>query len=273
MSLFVDSTSKKKICEFQHSTGAEENTLSKQNMERECKIFDVNIKAFGGDNCVYKADELRAELRNNDQHITYCGVGAHHQNGVAERYIRTMVEKTRTVLLNAHAIWPSFIEMELWTFAFRHVVNQWNNTPRFDLAYKTPDERFNGIKRQIDEKNQFKKIHLFGFPVYVLNDKLQDNKGKPKWLPRSRVGVYLGKSRDHASSVSYILNIKTGNISPQYYCVYDDNFTTVNTKYVDKANQLDIMKYTFDIQSSQLIVMDVANFKPSSGTSSLVEIP
>ena len=54
-------------------------------------IFD--IKSYRGDNGVYKTAEFRAELRNNDQHITYCGAGTHHQNGVAERYIRTMVEK------------------------------------------------------------------------------------------------------------------------------------------------------------------------------------
>ena len=44
--------------------------------------------------------------------------------------------------------------MELWTFVFRHVVNQWNNTPIFDLAYKTPDERFNGLKRQTYAKTR-----------------------------------------------------------------------------------------------------------------------
>ena len=38
---------------------------------------------------------------------------------------------------------------------FRHVVNEWNNTPRFHLVYKTPDERFNGPKRQIDAKDYF----------------------------------------------------------------------------------------------------------------------
>ena len=78
-------------------------------MERECRISDVIIKTFRANNGFYKAAEFRAELRNNDQHITYYGVGSHHQNGVAERYIRTVVEKTITVLLNAHAIWQSSI--------------------------------------------------------------------------------------------------------------------------------------------------------------------
>ena len=85
-------------------------------MECECKRSGVNIKAFRGDNGIYKAAEFRAELRKNNQHITYCGVGAYHQNGITERYIRTMVDKTRTVLLNAHARWPTSIKMEVWTF-------------------------------------------------------------------------------------------------------------------------------------------------------------
>ena len=85
-----------------------------------------------------------------------------------------MLEKARTVLLNVHARWPKSIEMELWKFSFRHVVNQWNNTPRLDLAYKTPDEIFNGIKRQTDAKHHIKTFHPFGCHVYVFNDKLQD---------------------------------------------------------------------------------------------------
>ena len=110
-------------------------------------------------------------------------------------------------------------------------------------------------------------------------------------MPRSRVGVYLGKSREHERSVSYVLNLKTRNISPQYHCVYNNDFTTVHTtKDADKiklwsslykaqpderslVNHLYVMKNTFDIQSPQLKVMDVANSKPSSGKFSLVEAP
>ena len=47
--------------------------------------------------------------------------------------------------------------------------------------------------------------------------------------------MHLEKFIEHASSVSYVLNLKTGNISPQYHCVYDTDFTTANaTKDADK---------------------------------------
>ena len=78
-------------------------------MEREYKLSGTKSKTFRGDNGLYKAAEFRAELRDNDQHITYYGVGVHNENGAAERDTRTMVEKTRIVLLNAHVRWPSLI--------------------------------------------------------------------------------------------------------------------------------------------------------------------
>ena len=98
-------------------------------MERDAKTSGVTIKAFRSDNGVFRAAEFRLDLDKNDQTITFCARGAHHQNGVAERHMRTMVDKARTVLLNAHARWPEMVNMELWTFALRHVVTKWNNTP------------------------------------------------------------------------------------------------------------------------------------------------
>ena len=82
-----------------------------------------------------------------------------------------MVEKTRTVLLDVHARWPSSILVELWPFAFLHVINQWKNTPRFDLAYLTPDGKSNGLKHQNRPADYFKIFDSFGCPVYVLNEK------------------------------------------------------------------------------------------------------
>ena len=54
--------------------------------------YGFTVMAFRGDNTSFKSDESRMELKDNDKTITYCGVGAHHQNGIAERYILTMVE-------------------------------------------------------------------------------------------------------------------------------------------------------------------------------------
>ena len=125
------------------------------------------------------------------------------------------------------------MKMELWTYALRCVVTQWNNTPRKDLQYKTPDEKFNRIKRQkliVNVRSHFKHFHPFGCPVYILDNNLQSGKSLPKWKPRARVGIYLGQSREHASNVSYVLNPMTDHISPQYHVIYDDDFATVSAQ-------------------------------------------
>lgn len=50
----------------------------------------------------------------------------------------------------------------------------------------------------------------------------------PKWEPKARLGIYLGPSDSHASTVAMILNPFTGLVSPQYYVKYDDEFKTTN---------------------------------------------
>ena len=241
VTVFVDSISKKIFVEFQHTNNAKETLKSKHNMEREAHQNGVKIKPFRADNGVFKATPFRIDLEASNQNITFCGVGAHHQNGIAERFIGILTERARTVLLNAHARNTIHIPMELWTFAFRHVCTQWNNTPRKELNWCTPNEMFAGVGRQIKrKKTQFQHFHPFGCPVYILHEAIQDNKKPPRWNPRSRVGIYLGKSKHHASDVAWVLNTKTGNVSPQYHVVHDDNFST--TKCTSELGEITIWK-------------------------------
>ena len=72
-----------------------------------------------------------------------------------------MVEKSRTVLINAHARWPGMIDIELWTFAFRYIVTKWNDTPRPDLEYWTPYEVYNGVQRVNKAQNHFDDFQVF----------------------------------------------------------------------------------------------------------------
>jgi hypothetical protein len=75
-----------------------------------------------------------------------------------------------------------------------------------------------------------------GCPVYVLDPTLQDAKKLPKWNRRSRRAVYLGYSRQHSNNVHMVLNLETGNISPQYHLVFDDTFSTVYSDGAFNAN-------------------------------------
>ena len=73
----------------------------------------------------------------------------------------------------------------------------------------------------IKEFPDIKQEHTFGCPVFV------SSAGPTKWDPRSRLGVYVGRSPFHAGSVVLVLNPKSGLLSPQYHLVLDDEFTTI----------------------------------------------
>ena len=67
-----------------------------------------------------------------------------------------------------------------------------------------------------------------GMSVYVLDAMFQGNiAGLPKWETRSPAGIYLGHSPFNAVSVSLVLNQVTIHVSPQFYVVFDDEFSTV----------------------------------------------
>ena len=72
----------------------------------------------------------------------------------------------------------------------------------------------------------------FGCPVYVLERTLQTAGGiHHKWRERSKVGVYLGRSPQHAQSVALVLSLRTGLVSPQFHVVFDTTFQTMKSSF------------------------------------------
>jgi len=56
---------------------------------------------------------------------------------------------------------------------------------------------------------------------------LQAGNKQDKLLARSRMGIYLGPSPSHASSVHLILSMQSGHVSPQFPVAFDDMFETI----------------------------------------------
>ena len=68
--------------------------------------------------------------RDNNQKIQYCGINAHHQNGVAERAIRTVSNMARAMILHAGAHWKHGIDSTMWPMAAQYSTYVYNNLPR-----------------------------------------------------------------------------------------------------------------------------------------------
>ena len=163
-------------------------------------------------------------MKKSLQPITFCGVGAHHQNGITENTIKQLTLISRTLLVHAQGLWPEYITTMLWPYALKAAQDRMNQL-NIDLDGRTPDMKFSGVVSKVLRLRDF---HTFGCPCYVLDSRLQTNsKGVPKWEPRARLGIYLGRSPAHASNVALVLNPKTGLVSPQFHVVFDDDFSTV----------------------------------------------
>ena len=222
--IFVDHASTYMSVHHQISLGMPETLVGKHLLEKEARNHGFHIKAYRADNKPFAAEDFTDDIALQDQDLTFSGVGAHHQNGVAERALQTTVTWARAMMMHQLIHWPTQFDAALWPFAMEHAVYLWNNMPK-ERHGLTPAELFSGIKSHQDEA--ITRARIWGCPVYVLDPKLQDGKKIPKWSRRSRLGVYLGVSPTHSSTVGRILHPETGHISPQYHVVYDELFQTV----------------------------------------------
>jgi hypothetical protein len=72
-------------------------------------------------------------------------------------------------------------------------------------------------------------MHVWGCPLFVLDQKIQHVQKLPRWEHLSKRGMFLGFSQQHASEVTLDLNLGTGSITTQFHVVFDNLFTTLTS--------------------------------------------
>jgi hypothetical protein len=220
--VFVDHFSGLSYVHLQTSTNAEETLNAKMEFEKYARSFGVSVSHYHADNGRFSDNEWRDDVMLKGQRLTFCGVGAHHQNGRAEKRIRDIQDLARTLLLHANRRWPDAVDARLWPYALMSANEAINKTP-FPKSEESPIEIFSQCKvlpNMIDD-------HPFGCPVYVLDGRLQSGSRVSKWASRARLAVYLGHSSQHSQTVALVLSMTTGLVSPQFHVRFDDRFDTI----------------------------------------------
>ena len=221
--IFVDHFSRLSFVHLQMSLSSEDTLQAKRAFERYCGSHSVQIQHYHADNGRFVDKLFIEDIRSENQPITYCGVNAHIQNGVAKKCIRDLQDLTGTAMLHASACWPRAFSPHLWPYALRCVNEVLILVPK-SMDGKSAWQIFAGMSIDTDKK----LCHPFGCPVYILDNKLQAGMKIHKWHTCARVGLYLGSCPMHANTVSLVLNLATGLVSPQFHIKFDESFETVH---------------------------------------------
>ena len=114
--LFVDHFSDLTFVHLQKSTNANETVEGKHVFERYSRSHIIKITHYHADNGRFAENKWLADLvrvPGQGQTMSLCGVNVHFQNGVAERRVRDLQDRTRTQLLHAQIRWKQAITTNL----------------------------------------------------------------------------------------------------------------------------------------------------------------
>ena len=125
--IFVDHFSRFTYVHLMTTLSAEETMAAKEAYEQLVNTYGVQIRGYHADNGRFADIGWRTDCAQQHQKLTLCGVGAHHQNGIAEKRIRDLSEGARTSLLHAMQRWPDVVQPSLWPFALKNECEIANN--------------------------------------------------------------------------------------------------------------------------------------------------
>ena len=63
--------------------------------------FGIRVKKFHTDNVIFAEEGFKSDVSDNNQTISYYGVGVHFQNGIAEAALKQLTDKSRKMLIHA----------------------------------------------------------------------------------------------------------------------------------------------------------------------------
>ena len=105
------------------------------------------IKHYHADNGRFSDNGFIDAVNGKYQKITFCGVGAHHQNGIIENKNKILTTGGRTLLLQGRRMWPNMIDEMFWPFAIKALSERLNSL-QVDLTGQTPESILHGVEIQ-----------------------------------------------------------------------------------------------------------------------------
>jgi len=161
--VFLDHFSDCPYIIVQKSLTRDQTARAKPSYEGYACRHGVIVKHYQNDNGIFTRSAFQEDVKAQRQTISYCGVGAHHQNGHFKKLIQDLQDHGRTVLLHAQQRWLDAVNDNLWPYAFVLCSEIWKWTPR-SINSKIPYYLFCGSNL---EEPFLKHLHTLGCPTFV----------------------------------------------------------------------------------------------------------
>ncbi len=141
--------------------------------------YNTTIKEWmsdaGGE---YKSDAFLRTLKDDGITVLQSVPYVSQQNGHAERFMRTIMDKAQAMHLEA------CLPQNQWKFAVAHATHCYNRTPMNRLKWRTPYELLN------NEVLDISHLRVFGCGAYV---HIPEARRLNKLSPKSELMIYLGR--------------------------------------------------------------------------------
>ncbi len=172
-----------------------ETLLRKLAFKKLCAKADYSVKHYQADNGQFSGKEFLAACNNLNQNIEFCGVGAHHQNGIVENRSKQLTQTARILLLHGMRMWPQIVGQMFWPSDLKAAAERMNSL-HIDTDGSTPESKFYGVNIENIPVKTFRTMFC---PCYVLDSRLHNagSIGLPKWEPRSNICVSWTPSVSH----------------------------------------------------------------------------
>ena len=125
--VFVDHASSYMYVHLMRSLSTECTLEAKAACERIFATYGHKVRRYRADNGRFADKDFLESVKTCNQSISFCGVGAHHQNAIAERGIKELTLISSTILLHAQQHWPEMISTILWPLALKAACERLNN--------------------------------------------------------------------------------------------------------------------------------------------------
>ena len=177
----------------------------------------VCISQYCVDNMPFHSHEFVSPIADIHQKLMFSGISTHHQNGIAECTVKTVMYWACTMMLHAVLHWPTAYGCLLLSMWFG-----------FGIIFLIDTPILKSVRAPLLILSITFTAATFGTALFM--SLIQSFKMGRNCLNGLLVPIVVNFNAsllNHSSTIGHILNLNTSHISCQYHVINDDMFSSV----------------------------------------------